>query len=101
MTREQQLAVLRAYDEKFKNWEPERADRNRCLPVGMGRAIKHALWMAQEMIRRLESGEEDTSGQADRWLGFIQGILWTHGIFSIDDMAEANKAPVQSEQQHE
>lgn len=94
MTREQQLAVLRAYDEKFKNWDPERTDRHRNLPVGMGRGVRHARWMMQEMIRRLEVDEEASPGQADRWIGFIQAILWTHGIFSIDDMAKANTDPM-------
>lgn len=93
MTREEQLAVLRTYVEKFENWEPEQADRHRNLPVGMGMGIKHAVWMAQEMVRRLEADEESSPGQADRWLGFIQAIFWTHGLYSIDDMAKANVPP--------
>jgi hypothetical protein len=97
VTYEQQLAVLRAYDEKFENWEPERADRFRNLPVGMGMGVKHARWMVQEMIRRLEADEEASPGQADRWIGFVQAIFWTHGIFSIDDMAKANTKPPDTE----
>lgn len=96
MTRQQQLAVLRAYDEKFENWEPERADRYRNLPVGIGRGIKHARWMVQEMIRRIEENEESSPGQADRWIGFVQALLWVYGIYSIDDMAKANLAPTDS-----
>ena len=46
--------------------------------------------MMIEMIRRLEAGEETNPGQADRWIGFIQAILWTQGFYSIDDMAKAN-----------
>lgn len=97
MTREQQLAVLHAYDEKFKKWPPERTDRMHDMPVGMGRGVKHARWMTLEMIRRLEADEEASPGQADRWIGFIQAIFWTHGLFSIDEMAKANTAPVNSE----
>lgn len=26
-----------------------------------------------------------------RWLGFIQGILWTQGIFTINEMREQNR----------
>lgn len=94
MTRNQQLAVLRSYDEKFKNWEPEKCPRERNATVGMGRGVKHARWMILEMIRRLEADEEASAGQADRWIGFVQAIFWTHGIFSIDDMAKENTTPV-------
>lgn len=89
MIRQQQLDVLRAYDAKFENWEPEGADRYRNLPVGMGRGIKHTRWM----VRRIEEDEESSPGQADRWIGFVQAILWVNGIYSIDDMAKANLAP--------
>lgn len=61
----------------------------------MGRGVKHARWMIIEMIRRLENDEESSPGQADRWIGFVQAIFWTHGIFSIDEMAKANVAPVE------
>lgn len=97
MTREQQLAVLRAYDEKFENWEPQRSERDRCMPVSMGRGVKHARWMVQEMLRRLENDEEASPGQADRWIGFVQAIFWTHGICSIDEMAKANTATAGSD----
>jgi hypothetical protein len=90
VTRQEQLDVLRAYDDKFKNWEPERCPREYGNPVGMGRGVKHARWMMQEMIRRLEEDDESSPGQADRWIGFIQAIMWVHGIFSIDDMARHN-----------
>ena len=30
--------------------------------------------------------------KANRWLGFIQGVLWTRGIYTIDDMREHNTA---------
>jgi len=90
VTREQQLAVLRSYDIEFSRWEPERTERERCLPVGMGRGLKHARWMTLEMLRRLEADEEASAGQADRWIGFIQGIFWMTGIYSIGDMASAN-----------
>lgn len=93
MTREEHLAVLRTYAQEFKNWEPERVDRHRNHPVGMGMGIKHAIWMTHEMIRRLEADEESSPGQADRWLGFIQAIFWQNGLCSIDDMAKTNVPP--------
>ena len=96
MTREQQLSVLRAYEEQFKNWEPERADPDRKLPVGMSMGIKHARWMIQEMIGRLEANKETGEGQAERWIGFIQALLWVNGFYSIDEMRKANVTSVDS-----
>lgn len=90
MTRERQLEVLRFYDDRLSAWEPAQTDKHRDEPVGMGRGVKHARWMILEMIRRLEDDEESSPGQADRWIGFIQAILWSHGLYSIADMAEHN-----------
>lgn len=89
MTRDQQLSVLRAYQDKFANWSVEKADTSFDNNPGMGRAVKHANWMIHEMLQRMKAGE-DKPGQVDRWLGFIQGILWCNGLFSIDAMRRHN-----------
>jgi hypothetical protein len=91
VTRDQHIDTLRAYQDKFAKWSIERCDPHFDTPPGMGRAIKHANWMIQEMLQRMEAGE-DKPGQADRWLGFVQGILWCHGMFTIDDMKGHNTA---------
>lgn len=89
MTRDQQLAVLRAYRNRYEKWSVERCDPSFDNRPGMGRAVKHANWMIHEMIHRIEAGE-DKPGQVDRWLGFIQGILWSNGLFTIDEMRKHN-----------
>jgi hypothetical protein len=30
--------------------------------------------------------EPDAILKASRWLGFIQGVLWSFGVFTIDDL---------------
>jgi len=90
VTREEQLAVLRLYNERFEKWEPEQCPKDRAMPVGMGRGVKHARWMMREMVERIENDNETSPGQADRWIGFIQAVLWVHGFYSITDMAEHN-----------
>lgn|GEM_PF-876870 len=89
MTRELQIETLKTYQEKFKKWEAERADLTRNRPPGMGIAVKHAKWMMDEMLQRMETNT-DKPGQADRWIGFIQGIFWCEGLFSIEDMKTHN-----------
>lgn len=29
--------------------------------------------------------------KAFRWIGFVQGVLWAHKIYSIDELREHNK----------
>jgi hypothetical protein len=93
VTRDEHLAVLRLYDDKFAKWEPEQCPKDHAAPVGMGRGVKHARWMMQEMMERIEKDNESSPGQADRWVGFIQGVLWVHGLYSISDMAAHNVPP--------
>ncbi len=90
MTRDEQIALLTKYNERFSAWEAERTDGDRAEPVGIGRGVRHARYMMEEMLHRLENNEESSPGQADRWIGFIQSILWNHGIMSINDMIEDN-----------
>ena len=54
--------------------------------------------MTLEMIRRLEADEEASAGQADRWIGFVQGIFWMTGIYSIGEMAVANTKEIPHDQ---
>jgi hypothetical protein len=92
MTHEQHIAVLKRYAEKFTKWSSECCPGNFDQPPGVGRAVKHINWMIHEMLHRLEA-HEDRPGQADRWIGFIQGVLWNNGFFTIDDMKAHNTEP--------
>jgi len=89
VTRDQHLEVLRRYQDQLKGWETERSSLDAHTPPGMSRGVRHANWMVNEMLRRMETGE-DKPGQADRWLGFIQGVLWDKGFFSINELIEHN-----------
>lgn len=35
--------------------------------------------------------EEGRTEKAFRWLGFIQGVLWAEGVYSIDELKDHNK----------
>jgi hypothetical protein len=45
-------------------------------------ALSHVSWMAFAAGRM----EPDAILKASRWLGFIQGVLWSFGVFTIDDL---------------
>jgi hypothetical protein len=63
-------------------------------------AVQHAAWMAREAIsfvkdaqafeqhHTTEHGGRSKREKAHRWLGFIQGVLWMSGVFTLDELKE-------------
>lgn len=49
----------------------------------------HVKWMLYEIIRWPVNEE---LGKKFRWLGFIQGVLWVEGVYTIDEMREHNRS---------
>ena len=41
---------------------------------------KHLIWMCDQIL------SFDNFGKANRWLGFIQGVLFARKIFTIDEL---------------
>ncbi len=46
--------------------------------------LAHVAWMCAMMY------EMKDIGKMNRWLGFIQGILWNFGLYSIEDFKTHN-----------
>lgn len=57
----------------------------RIAPVQGGRPMNHCSWMVVEMLNKLPTSTEK---KLNRWIGFIQGVLWREGFFSIDQLRE-------------
>lgn len=53
-----------------------------------GSQFQHIRWMLKQLPQFIEEGKTD---KINRWLGFIQGVLWLEEYFSIDDMRDHNK----------
>jgi len=49
---------------------------------------EHLAWMCNKAIDFVTAGEAD---KAMRWLCFIQGVLWTHSTFTIEEMRDHNR----------
>lgn len=49
--------------------------------------LSHARWMCGEVKKLAEAGDIP---KANRWFGFVQGILWTMGIFTVGEMRGHN-----------
>jgi hypothetical protein len=52
-------------------------------------ALAHVRTMLPRVKNFVTEGRLD---KAFRWLGFIQGVLWAQGIYSIDEMKTHNKS---------
>ena len=50
--------------------------------------LEHLVYMIEKMSDKKQDFSE---GKTNRWLGFIQGVLWHHHIFTIDQMREHNR----------
>ena len=86
MTNEQILSVATKYESELVGYPAERQDHG-SPPGGRESALRHARWMCQQIPVHLTAGN---TGKAMRWLGFIQGVLWTSGAKSIGTMREDN-----------
>jgi len=45
----------------------------------------------EAMVTGHEKGVPRDIEKAMRWLGFVQGVLWLHGDFTLDQMREHNR----------
>lgn len=54
---------------------------------------RHLLSMFQKM-RQLAA--EERTEKLMRWLGFVQGVLWVRGYYSIDELKAHNAPEVQA-----
>jgi hypothetical protein len=62
--------------------------------------LSHAAWMLGAMRTLLctesDGGvyvEDAALEKANRWLGFVQGVLWTTFMYTIDEMREHVRNP--------
>lgn len=94
MTLEQLKDLIEVYREGLSSIEPIAMDHTKKFPT-QKEGLQHAAYMVSEMHDWFDAGiliwEESKIEKAMRWLGFLQGILWTHGIYSIEDMKKHNR----------
>jgi hypothetical protein len=89
MTSEQILHAVDKYELMLSSQDilPEKADLS-AWATDQKAMLAHCLWMCgciREILQTL--GKED---KATRWLCFIQGVLWTSGLGTIDGFRADN-----------
>ena len=72
MTKEKLVEALKIYERSEGNWS------------------SNARYCVAMVPRALKFVEEGRIEKAMRWLGFIQGVMWSEGIYTIDEMKEHN-----------
>lgn len=79
------------------HYRPERLDA--AATPTLTQAVCHALWMCDEMGARLDvhpacdpGADPSAEGKANRWLGFVQGVLWVAGLRTVAAMRDDNRA---------
>lgn len=91
MTDEKINSVLDRYERDIESVEITHGSMNPHLA--------HALQMIPKMRAFLlieGPGSQDRREKVFRWLGFLQGILYCHYIYTIDEMADHNRPPDES-----
>lgn len=78
------------------------------LPPTRGEAIRHMLSMCDQMEKFLDDFEKELQDlkmgygepglipvwdKVNRWIGFMQGVLWDHGSFTLNEMRKHNTQP--------
>lgn len=81
MTGDKVLEVIKGYEQKINSLLAKEAWEEH-------QQLMHAREMIPKMRNFIEQKRMD---KVFRWLGFLQGILYCNGIYSIDEMANHNK----------
>jgi hypothetical protein len=84
MTKEQIINVCQLYDDILTKDGFQNVQEND--EYG---SLNHARWMLNQIPNML--GDFYKIEKANRWLGFVQGVLWANGYCDIKSMKEHNK----------
>ncbi len=86
MKNEKIINACEVYDKKLKTL---RSDESCKDFFSKDETISHVLWMLYQIPQFIET--EDPEEKANRWLGFVQGVLWAKEIYTIEEMKEHNR----------
>ena len=70
------IDVCEKYSKKLKKFH--QADKK----------VYHIKWMIMKISEFIKENQQE---KANRWLGFIQGVLWAMEIYTVDEMREHNR----------
>lgn len=89
MTAEQIVDVLKSIERLLKHDHHAPIRYESSHPPVPFDLLNHCYWMAGEAQTFLP----DHIGKANRWLGFIQGVLWAQNVCTIEELKDMNRFP--------
>lgn len=91
MSPEQVLATVEKYRREFKRREIRKADYPHERPLLRTQpALEHCHGMLDKIEAFIQAGRME---KAMRWLGFVQGVLFATGVFTIENLKSDNRSP--------
>lgn len=89
MTDEKIFSILKKYREHLEKLKVELIETNyNARSPDRQIALSHLLSMIPKMEEMIKEGRREKSF---RWLGFMQGVLWSFGEFSLNDLRDHNR----------
>lgn len=94
MNNQQILTVLRMYADRLErqHYNPvQHTDEDSSTRVAR---LEHIHWMCREILEQDRLKPYDSfkpNEKWHRWLGFIQGVLYSERLFTINEMREHNR----------
>lgn len=87
MTEQRIVEAVSIYASKLAElgYQPER----NVEATSFARRMRHIAWMCVAVKAMVEN--DDQIEKAFRWLGFIQGALWSAELYSIEELRQHNK----------
>jgi hypothetical protein len=66
----------------------EALTRKICLNLSYDRRVSHCKFMCDEAWKLADEGRVE---KAMRWLGFLQGVFWDDGTYTLDELKNHSK----------
>lgn len=89
MTGDQIVAATDRYDRELEKEEIPVAEHPHDIVCMMRRAaLAHLRTMFPKMVQFVS---EDKIEKAMRWLGFVQGVLWVCGVYTLEQLKADNR----------
>jgi hypothetical protein len=98
MTNQQILKLLKTYATKLQSlgYTPVESDHTLYLdpfaPESQTISFNNILDMLPKINEFLSSGDPEKVRKADRWLGFVQGVLWRNGENNLLELRNHNRS---------
>lgn len=81
--------LLQQYRQSILDCEPGECNGRVRMVPDRTTSHRHAAWMIDQM---LDPGWDWTNrDKTNRWLGFIQGVLWMEGGYSINQLRDQTR----------